>query len=610
MSRFGIFVAKTFKNISIMALRFPAVLISLAVSMVCVSMLIEGTPWDDDIFGRVIMSCVLTAFLGISTVFFAERFAAKKIIRLLLNIAVLIAGSICFLFFITGNWLWTEFVYLAVICFMLFALFIFIPAYKKTADFGKMAIIHFKSAFTAVLYALVIFAGLGIIYFTIDFLLVGLNENIMLHAANIVFLFFMPLYYLALLPNFCSSEDKERQKYEESAKYPSILAVLVSYILIPIYAVFSGVLAAYIAKIVMTQVWPVGEIGPMVLGYSISGFVLYYLALKPENKFALAFKKLFPFFLIPMIVLQLVSCAIRINAYGVTEPRYFLVLIGIFSICSAAYLIFSKVRDAAATVLIAAIFALISILPGIGAFSVSRMSQTHRLESILERNNMLEGGRLISGSQVSESDRNDISSIVDYMSQMKYLDSLKWFPEKLSEKDSLSAEEFKGVFGFEPYYSGHLPDGFQYYYAMIDPLEQLDIEGYSTFFQTDLYSNAINSEQPELPMFLADFSVGDINFKAYQKTGDQGEAIVEIRRSDFSYVLEISTLSVMENIVQANTGDNTWKGSLPAGQLTVKADGLGISVALVLQQAGIRYSQTDGYETNHLTVYFLVGESQ
>jgi len=145
---------------------------------------------------------------------------------------------------------------------------------------------------------------------------------------------------------------------------------------------------------------------------------------------------------------------------------------------------------------------------------------------------------------------------------------------------------------------------------MIDPLEQLDIEGYSTFFQTDLYSNAINSEQPELPMFLADFSVGDINFKAYQKTGDQGEAIVEIRRSDFSYVLEISTLSVMENIVQANTGDNTWKGSLPAGQLTVKADGLGISVALVLQQAGIRYSQTDGYETNHLTVYFLVGESQ
>jgi len=78
MSRFGIFVAKTFKNISIMALRFPAVLISLAVSMVCVSMLIEGTPWDDDIFGRVIMSCVLTAFLGFQLCFSLNASLQKK----------------------------------------------------------------------------------------------------------------------------------------------------------------------------------------------------------------------------------------------------------------------------------------------------------------------------------------------------------------------------------------------------------------------------------------------------------------------------------------------------------------------------------------------------
>lgn len=606
MSKFGKFVAKTFANIFAMALRFPAVLVALAVSMVCVSLLINENIMDDDIVGRLIVTCVFTAFLGVAAVFFCERFKINKMIQLIINVFVLIAGVIYFFIFTSDEWPWTEFAYLAVFCFTLLALFLFIPTYRKAADFGKVLLVHVKSAFTALLYSVVIFAGLSIIYFSIDFLLLHMNEDIIAHIANIVFLFFMPVYYLALLPNFNATDDAAKQKNEEDAKYPKVLAVLVSYILIPLFAVFSGVLIAYIVKIVLTQVWPVGEIGPMVLGYSVSGYILYMLSLKLDNKFALAFRKLFPFFLIPMVVLQIVSCAIRINAYGVTEPRYYLVLIGVFSICGALYLIFAKVKNASKIVLLAALFAILSILPGIGAFGISKISQSHRLENILEQNNMLKGGALVPGNQVSESDKSDITSIVDYMSEMKYLNSLEWFPEELKDKDILTSIEFKDAFGFEPYYSGVPSEKFQYYYAMIDPLEQLEIDGYTTFFQIDLY----NAEHSELPVFLADFTVGDISFQAYQKTGNRGEAIVEIRRMDFNSVLEISTLDILENIAAAYDGDNAGKGSLPAEQLTVKADGLGIRVCLILQQSYIRYSKIDGFTINHMTAYLFSGKSQ
>lgn len=605
MRKFGKFAGKTLRNICVMALRFPAVLVSLTLSMVCVSILIDENIMADDILGRLIISSVFTAFLGVAAVFFSERFNVNKMIQWIINVFALIAGVIYFFIFTSGDWPWTEFVYLAVICFTLFALFLFIPAYRKAADFGKTVLVHFKSAFIALLYALVIFAGLSIIYFSIDLLLIDLNEEIIAHLANIVFLFFMPVYYLALLPKFNASDDAIRQKNEEAAKYPAVLAILVSYILVPLFAVFSGVLAAYIVKIVLTQVWPVGEIGPMVLGYSLSGYVLYILSLKLENKFVFAFRKLFPFFLIPMVVLQLISCAIRINAYGVTEPRYYLVLIGIFSICGALYLIIFKAKNAAVIVLLAALFAVLSILPGIGAFSISRMSQTYRLENILKQNNMLDGEVLIPGSQVSESGRSDISSIIDYMSQMKYLDGLEWFPEELRGKDFLTSIEFKDAFGFEPYYSSYLPGEPKYYYAMIDPLEQLDIEGYTTFFQINLYT-----AQSALPQLMADFTVGTGNFQAYQKIGNQGEIIIEIRGMEFNSVLEISTLDLMEHIVVVNAGGNTGKEMFSAEELTVEAAGLGIRARIILQQAGISYSKTDGYTINYVTAYFLAGESQ
>lgn len=588
-----------------MAQRFPAVLVSLALSMVCVSLLIGENIMADDIVGRLIVSCVFTAFLGVAAVFFCERFKIGKKIQLFINILVLIAGVLYFFIFTSDDWPWTGFAYLAVFCFTLFALFLFIPAYKKAADFGKVVLVHFKSAFIALLYAVAIFAGLGIIYFAMDLLLFDLNEDIIAHLANIVFLFFLPVFYLALLPDFNATDDAARQKNEESAKYPAVLAVLVSYILIPLFAVFSGVLLAYTAKIVLTKVWPVGEIGPMVLGYSLSGYILYMLSLKLDNKFAFAFRKLFPFFLIPMVVLQLVSCAIRINAYGVTEPRYYLVLIGIFSICGALYLIFSKAKNAAITVLLAALFAIFSILPGIGAFGISKMSQSHRLENILEQNNMLAGRTLISGIQVSDSDKRDITSIVDYMSEMKYLDGLEWLPDTLKGKDFLTNAEFRDAFGFEPYYSGGYDEEFQYCYAMLDPLEQIEIDGYTTFFQISLH----DAELSELPVFLTDFTVGDKSFQAFQKTGTRGEAIIEIRRIDFSSVLEISTLGIMENIAEAYTWDNEGKGSLPAEQLTVKADGLGIRVCLILQQSDIRYSKADGYTINYANAYILAGNS-
>jgi len=136
------------------------------------------------------------------------------------------------------------------------------------------------------------------------------------------------IYYLSV----------NNKKTEGATIYPRVLEILVSYIVIPLITVFSAVLIVYFIKILFTGIWPVGQVGPMVLGYSAVGLFIYILGSNLDNKFTVLFRRLFPLVLIPLVIMQLVSSYIRIDAYGITESRYYVILFGIFSIVCASYL--------------------------------------------------------------------------------------------------------------------------------------------------------------------------------------------------------------------------------------------------------------------------------
>jgi hypothetical protein len=101
-------------------------------------------------------------------------------------------------------------------------------------------------------------------------------------------------------------------------------------------------------------------------------------------------------------------------------------------VACSLYLIFSKTKRTGIIVLLAGCFAVISLVPPMDAFTVSRVSQTNRIEQILNSNQMLQDGTVVPNGNISQHDKNEIISIVFYMEEMGYLKNVTWIPEEYS----------------------------------------------------------------------------------------------------------------------------------------------------------------------------------
>jgi hypothetical protein len=337
MGRFKEYTRKMAADLKSTFLRFATLPIFLAFITILVSLQIEKTfPKQQLTIQRLIISAIAGAFLAVAIEFTCERFRRLVPYRIYLQCLSIAASVLYYIFLAPPEKNGTVvMIRLFVICFALFAFYLWIPSFKSKGVFPENALANFKACFTSMLYSLVLMLGSLAIYFAIDLLLVKLDNDIPLHILNIAGMFFFPLYYLALLPDFNSKEDRMTEKCNTAASYPRFLEILVSYIAIPLIMLFTGVLAVYLIKILIALKWPVGELGPMILGYSAIGLFLFVICSKLGNRFATTYRRYFPFVLIPLVCLQMYSVLVRVNAYGITETRYYLVLFGVYSIACA-----------------------------------------------------------------------------------------------------------------------------------------------------------------------------------------------------------------------------------------------------------------------------------
>jgi len=310
----------------------------------------------------------------------------------------------------------------------MFCAFIWLPSYQGKFDFNSVALIHFKSFFTSILFAGVLAAGLSSIIGAIDILLFKVNSDSYGYMMAIVWILFATIYYLSLLPHFSSEAEIDQVYAREVNHYPRFLEILVSYIAIPLVAAYTLVLLTYFIKIGITMKWPSGQLGPMILIYSAAGFILYVMASRLENRFAVLYQRIFPKVLIPIVVMQLISVYIRLNAYGVTESRYYVALFGIFSFVVGIVLSFKPVMKNSIIALLAAGFAIFSVIPPLDAFTVSRISQITRLENMLQTAGVLVDGKINAKANVDMNLRLETTSILNYLERRSYLKKVSWLP--------------------------------------------------------------------------------------------------------------------------------------------------------------------------------------
>lgn len=337
-------------------------------------------------------------------------------------------------------------------------------------------------------YTGVIIGGISAILLAMDKLLgVKLPDNIYEDVSILVGGLFAPTFFLAGVP--AQDDDLPVEKY------PSFIRVLFLYVLIPLLGAYTLVLYIYFIKMLMTLSWPVGMLGNMVFWYSMIAVGVLFLLwpLRDRSPWAKAYCVWYPRIGILPLIMMFISMAIRIEAYGITENRYFVWIMGMWLL---AALIVRVVRRQGANLWMPLTLALVAFLTVMGpwnAFSVSRFSQNTRLDALLEQNNMIVAGEVVpAGDNISDEDKRQINEILQYFDERHDLSMVDALPSDFSTSDA------KKVLGFE--YVDYYPiyraeDDYRYLYRESQYGSLMDISGYD-YYYTGNYKE-LDSEQTQ-----------------------------------------------------------------------------------------------------------------
>ncbi|MEW9096974.1 MAG: DUF4153 domain-containing protein [Clostridiaceae bacterium] len=481
---------KYFKNILsnlyLSLKRFPFTIL-LSVSILALLITIHELRPVEDTLSRIVMTLALGIPLSLSIKLFFEKRNEENAFKLFIGYGASVLLLVLYYLFLLPDdmRMVTTTRYIAV-NLALYMAFLSIPYFPKKPDFELYVIVLAAGFFTTILYSVVLYAGLSAILFSIDKLLgIQVLGKVYYYTWLFVVFIFAVSYFLSVIP---LKDNKLTLK-----SYPKLLRILILYIVMPLLTAYTIILYIYFGKIIVTMTWPIGLVSHLVLWYSvIVTITLFFITpIRDESSWADKFLKLAPKILLPLIVMMFISMGIRINAYGLTEPRYFVVILGLWIFSIMLYFSFSKkLRNILIPVSLAFI-ALISVFGPVSSYSLSKYSQRHRFENILMKNNMLTDGKINTSKDVSKDDKANISSILSYFDRNHSYKDLKHLPE------NFKLEDMEEIFGFS-YESPFSESPNQYFYITRSPQGALDIKGYDYIFDMDNLYNRNTSESKDL----------------------------------------------------------------------------------------------------------------
>lgn len=419
------------------AVRFPMVVVAAAVATVA-GFIVAGNGTGESFELRLMFTALLGLPLFLAIRLWGERRSWRRRSVAAADLIGL-AGLGAFL----AAWpIWSETVaftrwfQLAVGLHLLVAVlpYLLVDEFNGFWQYNRSLLLRFL---TAALFSLVLFLGLSVALLAVDNLL-GLEVADESYARLWFLLAFLfnTWYFLAGVP-----DDFER--LERSRDYPGLLKVFAQYILVPIVALYLVILTIYLVKILVTREWPSGWIGYLVSSVSVLG-ILALLLVHPvrdreENRWINTYARWFFLALIPSIAMLLMAVWKRIDQYGVTERRYFLVVLAVWLAAAATYYTVTRSKNIK---LIPATLCAIAFLTFLGpwsAYSVSRASQVDRLAGLLETHEILvEGSVRPTSGAIPFEDRREVSAILRYLIETHGTESLQpWFGEPLARIDTI-----------------------------------------------------------------------------------------------------------------------------------------------------------------------------
>lgn len=433
--------------------RFPLAILFLALATLFTMLSIQ---MDQDTFTREAVASGLAALLFAIGHLSVEGFLAKrKHTDIPLYGTLFMLSSLYYRYLIQTELFVNQIssIRTLVLYFILAVTFIAIPTIKSSYTFSDTLVAFIRAVFSSLLIAVVFYIGVAAILGTFSTLFTPLGFEWFGHAAAFIFIFFAPVFFLSGIPFFI--EGKATDKDDAAIVQPTLLSILVDFIIVPLLLVFSVLLIAYIGINITGEFWLDNLIEPMLISYVSVGFTTLFLTEHSTKAWVKLFNRYFPYLLLVIAVFQSISSSLKSFELGLTHGRYFVLLFGVFAISGVViYAFFRSYKKVIPFLLVS--LGVISILPLIDAVSIGIASQARQVNTVVGQEQLDDEGIIRSDNEFNHEDMVQLSYSLNYLEQANALDRIDWLPENFNYYN-----QFQQVFGFDPYYyANYDADGF------------------------------------------------------------------------------------------------------------------------------------------------------
>lgn len=477
--------------------RFPFVILS-AIGAAAAAIYLAEIEFQPDEIAALYYPILMTCILGISLFLALRLFGESRGWSRTTQFKVALVGLAGLVFYYAG----LPFPVKGTDVFRYFQLLVgahllvaFVPFVGRSAGengFWQYNRMLFLRIALAVLYSAVLYIGLALAIAACETLLdIDLNGMIYMQLWFTIVFVYGAWFFLAGIP-------EDIRALESVHDYPAGLRIFTQYVLIPLVVVYLTILYAYMVKILLEWNLPKGWVGYPVIGVAITGMLalllVYPIRERAENAWIRTYAKYFYWALFPLIGLISVAIATRIDAYGITERRYAVVIATVWLLGIALYFTFWRRRDIRIIPITLCITTLLTAIGPWSATSVSRNSQVQRLQEVLVREDVLVDGALDRTPKTIEFEAEmEISNIVQYLHDVHGLGSLRaWYADAERLPEDLSVQLAMESMGLH-YISPRRGTG-ERFYIEVDAPQQLSVAGFDYMYRLSEYWGESPSE--------------------------------------------------------------------------------------------------------------------